>query len=68
MLTFYPEFESEEVTEGEVILILDTSNSMKGEPLTEAKKVALLVLHNIPQVWRFSVVNFGSGKVFCLLT
>ncbi|CAG5134171.1 unnamed protein product, partial [Candidula unifasciata] len=60
MLTFYPEFESEEVTNGEIIIILDTSNSMKGSALLEARKVALLILQNVPLAWHFNVVRFGS--------
>lgn len=29
MLTFYPEFEADEITENEIIFLLDLSNSMK---------------------------------------
>ncbi|BFZ25340.1 hypothetical protein BsWGS_28378 [Bradybaena similaris] len=60
MLTFYPEFESSEVAEGEITLILDVSNSVKGTSLLEAKKVALLVLQNLPTGWSFNVATFGS--------
>ncbi|XP_059150079.1 protein mono-ADP-ribosyltransferase PARP4-like isoform X2 [Physella acuta] len=60
MLTFFPEFESSEISEGEIILMLDTSNSMTGPALTEAKKVALLMLKFIPAGWKFNVVEFGS--------
>ncbi|GFR66346.1 poly [ADP-ribose] polymerase [Elysia marginata] len=57
MLTFYPEFELEEVMEGEIIILLDMSNSMKG---TQILKLALLVLQNIPQGFKFNVIRFGS--------
>ncbi|CAL1538041.1 unnamed protein product [Lymnaea stagnalis] len=60
MLTFFPEFESAEITEGEIVLALDVSNSMKGDPLIQARKVALLVLKFIPVGWHFNVVRFGS--------
>ncbi|CAG5135718.1 unnamed protein product, partial [Candidula unifasciata] len=60
MLTFYPEFQSSEVEDGEIILILDVSNSMKGTSLLEAKKVALLILQNLPTGWSFNVIRFGS--------
>ena len=29
MLTFYPEFEAEAITENEIVIMLDLSNSMK---------------------------------------
>ena len=29
MLTFYPEFEADSITENEIVLMLDLSNSMK---------------------------------------
>ncbi|XP_012936925.2 protein mono-ADP-ribosyltransferase PARP4, partial [Aplysia californica] len=60
MLTFYPEFETSELTDGELLLVLDTSNSMKGKPLTDAKKVALLALAELPPDWHFNVARFGS--------
>lgn len=62
MLTFYPEFEAEEVTNGEVVITLDTSNSMKGSAMLEAKKVALLILQNLPPDWHLNIVRFGSGN------
>ena len=40
MLTFYPEFESISDTDPEIIILLDMSNSMKGKPEEDAKKVA----------------------------
>ncbi|GFO43316.1 poly [ADP-ribose] polymerase, partial [Plakobranchus ocellatus] len=57
MLTFYPEFELEELAEGEITVAMDMSNSMKG---TQILKLALLVLQNIPQGFRFNVIRFGS--------
>ena len=59
MLTFYPEFELEELVEGEIIIIIDLSNSMKS---TEVLKLALLVLQNIPEGFKFNIIRFGSGK------
>ncbi|KAH9525129.1 Protein mono-ADP-ribosyltransferase parp4 [Bulinus truncatus] len=60
MLTFFPEFEAAESREGEIILLLDNSNSMSGSSLTEAKKVALLIMKLIPENWRFNVMKYGS--------
>ena len=39
MLTFYPEFEVDNISENEIIFILDLSNSMKVSPSTD--KVAM---------------------------
>ncbi|XP_062607148.1 protein mono-ADP-ribosyltransferase PARP4-like, partial [Saccostrea cucullata] len=61
MLTFYPEFEAEEESEVEVILMIDSSNSMKGSALQQAKKTALLTLHLMESSWRFNVVSFGTA-------
>uniref|UniRef100_A0A2C9KRG3 Poly [ADP-ribose] polymerase n=1 Tax=Biomphalaria glabrata TaxID=6526 RepID=A0A2C9KRG3_BIOGL len=60
MLTFFPEFEAQESTEGEIIILLDVSNSMKDKALNEAKKVALLILKSLQPNWHFNIVKFGS--------
>ena len=62
MLTFYPEFEASTEGRSEVIFMLDLSNSMKGENLKEAKKIALLALHHLPEEWVFNIVVFGTGR------
>lgn len=64
MLTFYPEFEADEESEVEVILMIDSSNSMKDSSHRDAKKAALLVLHLMDPTWRFNVVSFGTGIVW----
>ena len=61
MLTFYPEFEAREDDDVTVILLFDLSNSMKGDNLTNAKKIGLLTLQQLPQNWIFNVVVFGTG-------
>ncbi|XP_056015621.1 uncharacterized protein LOC125677683 isoform X3 [Ostrea edulis] len=61
MLTFYPEFEAEEESGVEVILMIDSSNSMKDSALQDAKKAALLMLHHLNCGWRFNVVMFGTA-------
>ncbi|XP_053376593.1 uncharacterized protein LOC123533425 [Mercenaria mercenaria] len=60
MLTFYPEFETESVTEPDITIVLDMSNSMKGAAEEQAKKVALLAMDHLPQQCRFNIVVFGS--------
>ncbi|XP_072018403.1 protein mono-ADP-ribosyltransferase PARP4-like [Amphiura filiformis] len=61
MLTFYPEFEANTEGRSEVIFMLDLSNSMRGESLREAKKIALLALHHLPDDWVFNIVVFGTA-------
>ena len=62
MLTFYPEFEADTITENEIIFLLDLSNSMRGEPLISAKKVLLLLLAHLPPKCLFNIVTFGASK------
>lgn len=40
MLTFYPEFETQSLLEPEIFIVMDMSNSMKGEAEKQAKKVS----------------------------
>uniref|UniRef100_A0A8B8A9B9 Poly [ADP-ribose] polymerase n=1 Tax=Crassostrea virginica TaxID=6565 RepID=A0A8B8A9B9_CRAVI len=61
MLTFFPEFEADEESEVEVVLMIDSSNSMKDSALQDAKKAALLTLHHINPSWRVNVVSFGTA-------
>ncbi|XP_053398285.1 protein mono-ADP-ribosyltransferase PARP4-like [Mercenaria mercenaria] len=61
MLTFYPEFEACESDDVSVILLLDLSNSMKGDAIISAKKVLLLTLQHLPPTWNFNVVVFGTA-------
>ncbi|XP_078337991.1 uncharacterized protein LOC111100311 isoform X3 [Crassostrea virginica] len=61
MLTFFPEFEADEESEVEVVLMIDSSNSMKDSALQDAKKAALLTLHHINPSWRVNVMSFGTA-------
>jgi poly [ADP-ribose] polymerase len=61
MLTFYPEFEADHMTDCEVIFVLDQSNSMKGVAIRDAQKLVMLALHHLPNHWRFNIVGFGSS-------
>ncbi|EDV19935.1 uncharacterized protein TRIADDRAFT_32651, partial [Trichoplax adhaerens] len=60
MLTFYPEFETVETKEPEIILVLDMSNSMK-DCLLDVKKLALLLLNNLPSNCLFNIAVFGTS-------
>ncbi|XP_052241111.1 uncharacterized protein LOC127851394 isoform X2 [Dreissena polymorpha] len=61
MLTFYPQFEACESETVSVTFLLDLSNSMKGDNLTNAKKVMLLMLQHLPSSWNFNIVVFGTA-------
>ncbi|KAL4233481.1 Protein mono-ADP-ribosyltransferase parp4 [Mactra antiquata] len=61
MLTFYPEFEACDNDDTSVILMLDLSNSMKGDNLVNAKKILLLTLQQLPPSWNINIVVFGTA-------
>ena len=61
MLTFYPEFDAKSMEETEIILLLDCSNSMKGDPIEAAKKVLLLALDVLPEQYKFNIAAFGTN-------
>ncbi len=55
------EVASERVVPRDVILILDTSGSMEGEKLAQAKGALTYVLQHLNQEDRFNVLAFSSG-------
>lgn len=60
MLTFFPEFDDCTDQEVEVIILLDSSNSMASS-CQNLKKAALLSLLLLPENCRFNVISFGSN-------
>ncbi|CAN9498563.1 unnamed protein product [Ophioblennius macclurei] len=62
MLVFYPRFEVASGAE-EVVLLLDTSESMRGQSLVAARRIALRVLKNLDSRVRLNVVLFGTDHV-----
>ncbi|GAB6030512.1 Protein mono-ADP-ribosyltransferase parp4 [Chamberlinius hualienensis] len=62
MLAFYPAFEMESSVSSDstVIIMLDASNSMRGDLFTMAKIIAMLCIRKIPSDWNFNVIIFGS--------
>ncbi|KAF6733009.1 Poly [ADP-ribose] polymerase 4 [Oryzias melastigma] len=61
MLVFYPDFEAKSDSAAEeVILLLDTSESMRGESLRSAQRIALKLLHHLSHSFRLNVILFGS--------
>ncbi|XP_071788645.1 protein mono-ADP-ribosyltransferase PARP4-like [Asterias amurensis] len=60
MLVFYPELDVSNLANPEMVLVMDSSNSMKGSSLEEAKKLLLLIVQNLPSSCTFNVVVFGT--------
>ncbi|XP_043987599.1 protein mono-ADP-ribosyltransferase PARP4-like isoform X3 [Gambusia affinis] len=69
MLVFYPNFEFDSSSEGsEVVLLLDTSESMKGESFQLAQKIALQVLKTLKNDVKINIVLFGTDHAEAFLT
>eukprot|EP00064_Thunnus_orientalis_P008537 superscaffoldBa00001022_g8560 len=61
MLVFYPDFDATSSPAcDEVILLLDTSESMRGESLRTAQRLALQVLKTLNHNLRLNVIFFGT--------
>uniref|UniRef100_A0A4W6G1C3 Poly [ADP-ribose] polymerase n=1 Tax=Lates calcarifer TaxID=8187 RepID=A0A4W6G1C3_LATCA len=66
MLVFYPDFDTNSSSASdEVVLLLDTSESMKGESLCMAQKIALQVLKTLGHNLRINVILFGTEIIYC---
>ena len=63
MLVFYPDFVTDIISDLEIIIMLDLSNSMQGNNLQEAKALTQLILKQLPAACTFNVVIFGTGMV-----
>uniref|UniRef100_A0A8C6TK18 Poly [ADP-ribose] polymerase n=1 Tax=Neogobius melanostomus TaxID=47308 RepID=A0A8C6TK18_9GOBI len=63
MLVFYPNFEAASSDKSdEVVLLLDASQSMKGESLNSARMIALQILKTLDHNVSVNVIFFGTGK------
>ena len=65
MVVFYPEFEAQMESCIELVVLVDLSNSMKGEASRMAKMNALLLLNLIIEAGQsviFNVILFGTGS------
>ena len=53
MLTFYPEFEVDNISENEIIFLLDLSNSMK-------VSLRLVLAHLMPMTFKCTILNTSN--------
>ncbi|KAF5902021.1 poly [ADP-ribose] polymerase 4 isoform X1, partial [Clarias magur] len=63
MLVFYPQFESSDASGSDVsdvIIALDTSESMRGDGMLNARRIALKVLNSLDRSLRVNIISFGS--------
>ncbi|XP_073668032.1 protein mono-ADP-ribosyltransferase PARP4-like isoform X1 [Paramisgurnus dabryanus] len=63
MLVFYPDFKSN--SEGpssvsDVIILLDTSESMRGDAMLNARRIALQVLNSLDRSLKINIIFFGT--------
>ncbi|XP_029981428.1 protein mono-ADP-ribosyltransferase PARP4 [Sphaeramia orbicularis] len=69
MLVFYPDFEVPSGSSSdEVVLLLDASESMRGESLSTARRIALQVLKILDHNLRVNVIFFGTDHSEAFLT
>ncbi|XP_078030780.1 protein mono-ADP-ribosyltransferase PARP4 isoform X2 [Epinephelus lanceolatus] len=69
MLVFYPDFKVDSTSASdEVVLLLDTSESMNGAPFSTAQRIALQVLKTLSDNLRVNVIFFGTDHSDAFLT
>ncbi|NQS92176.1 MAG: VWA domain-containing protein, partial [Chloroflexi bacterium] len=61
LLMAAPSVEEDQIIPRDIVLVLDTSGSMEGEKLSQAKEAARYVLTHLNQEDRFNVVAFSTG-------
>ncbi len=61
MLLVAPNVEAQEVVAKDVILVLDTSGSMEGAKMQQAKDAAVYIVKHLNPEDRFNIVGFSTG-------
>ncbi|XP_052004344.1 protein mono-ADP-ribosyltransferase PARP4-like [Xyrauchen texanus] len=67
MLVFYPDFRSSGVSSSgdpssvsDVVILLDSSESMRGDVMLNARRIALQVLNSLDRSLKISIISFGT--------
>lgn len=64
MLVFYPDFTSSSeasASVSDVVIFLDTSESMQGDAMINARRIALQVLNSLDRSTKINIISFGTG-------
>ncbi|KAA0715889.1 Poly [ADP-ribose] polymerase 4 [Triplophysa tibetana] len=64
MLVFYPDFTSsseDSSSVSDMVIVLDTSESMRGNAMLNARRIALQVLNSLDRSRKINIISFGTG-------
>lgn len=64
MLVFYPDFTSSSEASSsvsDVVIVLDTSESMRGDAMINTRRIALQVLNSLDRSTKINIISFGTG-------
>lgn len=68
MLVFYPDFKSSGVSSSggpssvsDVVILLDSSKSMQGDAMLNARRIALQVLKSLDRSLKINIISFSTG-------
>lgn len=68
MLVFYPDFKSSGVSSSgdpssvsDVVILLDSSKSMRGDAMLNARRIALQVLKSLDRSLKINIISFSTG-------
>ncbi|KTF78152.1 hypothetical protein cypCar_00048810, partial [Cyprinus carpio] len=68
MLVFYPDFKSSGVSSSggpssvsDVVILLDSSKSMRGDSMLNARRIALQVLKSLDRSLKINIISFSTG-------
>lgn len=68
MLVFYPDFKSSGLSlsggsssVSDVVILLDSSKSMQGESMLNARRIALQVLKSLDRSLKINIISFSTG-------
>uniref|UniRef100_A0A8C1KT10 Poly [ADP-ribose] polymerase n=1 Tax=Cyprinus carpio TaxID=7962 RepID=A0A8C1KT10_CYPCA len=69
MLVFYPDFKSSGVSGSggpsnvsDVVILLDSSKSMQGDTMLNARRIALQVLKSLDRSLKINIISFSTGQ------